>query len=343
MASGGRIHFFCPTLRNDIAIQTDQNLTLRPKYDPHIDIYQILHDSCQNSILEQIPPAIPTSINISFVRNMRTKTAFLVANLTDHRFDQLTPPKQFKMKNSQYQTGANDFPLSSFKLELQNNDFILSDLSNQTIKRFSYNEFANVIFKSIQNGIISIFFLSTIGMTLESAIKFENGCCICDIYDFRFDQPIYQRIKLHICNEILTSFIHSQLFSPKKNPVLNRFNKSKKNITPQQISEMSISEKDEVKHTVEQQLILKLHPFVCIDPSPNVCRAMSIMDFRSKLWNDKSVIQLIDKKSNFNVPVKKSTSKLIQVPQISNQMRSYESSIEIPANIVDFFEQKAKV
>lgn len=39
-------------------------------------------------------------------------------------------------------------------------------------------------------------------------------------------------------------------------------------------------------YEAEANLILLLHPTVCTDPSPDVCRVSSILDFRKKMWSE---------------------------------------------------------
>lgn len=301
-----KIHFFCPKRRIDIAIQTEKNafFFLR-KREKESNIYNNFHDSCEDSILTQSSSYQHTQIDTLFINKVRSKVAFNVSILKDDRFDALSLPDDpddslYSINTSTKNlTGhLNNFNSPDIFVELKENDFSISSLETSTSCKYTYNMNSYNLFNSLKTGLITDYFLASIDANISNNIKYENGCCICDITDFRFKPQIHKRIKLKIDQNNSTQFLNFALFSKSNlsallsnNDKFKKPNRAKNDIEddhfPNIININNLSDEDlnEIKIQAEKKIILKFHPTICTDPSPNVARIQSICDFRSKMWN----------------------------------------------------------
>lgn len=87
--------------------------------------------------------------------------------------------------------------------------------------------------------------------------KFDNGSLICHIIDFRHTPEKLWKVKLTVTDEIIRSCA----------------NKAQTRVS----ADFGIA--------LEAKSLLRLKPFICTDPSPNVSRVFSELDRVSKMWN----------------------------------------------------------
>ena len=84
---------------------------------------------------------------------------------------------------------------------------------------------------------------------------------------------------------------------------------------------------------IEQKLLIISNPKICLTPSPNVCRLLSVIDFNKKMWNNfnfKNEKDLIIK-NNKNLNKIKNINKFEYIP--------LKEKIELPYEISSVFEK----
>lgn len=335
MEQGKKIHFFCSKRLIDIAIQTENNafFFLRNR-EKDSNIYDNFHKSCEDSLLTQTFTHQITQIDTHFINKVRSKVAFNVSILKDDRFDTLSLPddsddNQFTADcSSQYLISDHKgFYSPDIYIEFNDNDFTISNLESSTSCKYKYNMSSYNLFDSLETGFISDFFLESVDINISNNIKYQNGYCVCDVTDFRFKPHIHKRIKLRIDQSNLTKFLNFVLFS-KSNLMTFLSSNDKLRITNEtddtktdKINVNGLTNKDlnEIKIKAEKKLILKFHPTVCTDPSPDVARVQSIYDFRSKMWNQNFQDQFY---MNF------STSSFSEFSQKINHLNDERPSVE---------------
>ena len=94
-------------------------------------------------------------------------------------------------------------------------------------------------------------------------------------------------------------------------------------------------------YETEGSLTLLLHPTFCCDPSPDVCRALSILDFRKKMWNE-SQAQFNDNFSQMKTHFLLGSSESGEARPIRQkiQIRPPKDKIVVPETISQMFISK---
>ena len=143
-----------------------------------------------------------------------------------------------------------DYPIG-FSVNFYKDNFTISGGSKQNVILLNYKSNIIPIIESLETGKINVELYSLIRRMLEF---WGDGHVLCKITDFRFQKEITYFQVLSISQEI-------------NNLVLS---KAKIRTNPEFLE-------------VERQILLIQHEEICTDPSPNVARSQSIMDWRKKL------------------------------------------------------------
>jgi hypothetical protein len=142
-------------------------------------------------------------------------------------------------------------PLSAI-FELHEDRFLV--MSNDTLRSvwLNYDERAMSLLESFETGLVSPELYSLLE-ALQSTV-FEEGNAIIHVIDFRTTPEKVFRLKLSV-GECLLRFCLD-----KDKPARD------------------------VAVDVESTAVLTVNPTICTDPSPDVARAFSNLDFRAKMW-----------------------------------------------------------
>lgn len=246
----GRIHFFFPSTKVNSESQTPIVYNPIPKND---EIYGQMQEQMMQTLIFQEPK--PTNIvDYTYMQGFNKRLGYFISNVNDERFDKLTPPPDL----------YEDLKIG-FTVSLLDKNFIIyrSDAKKPKDPDFNYpyeKDYIPII-ESLESGVI--------GRELIIILKklkvntWEDGRILCQIIDFRFENPI----------------TYLRLLSISYNAVnyLDCFNSSK-------------SPSQQQKIETEKRILLLLHPQICTDPSPSVARMKSCLDWRQKMWQNRDRI-----------------------------------------------------
>jgi hypothetical protein len=237
--SSRAVRFFIPAPKRDTPTQTsfsdgpDQTSTL---------VDQFRSSDLSSLLTDDVHPFRPISNHITLAYTNRL--GFYVANLSDPRFDPLTPPRDIL-----------DGLQPSIYLELFDREFLVSSAGRSPHHRFCYDLNAAFILESLETGVLLPMFADFISK-IGGACQYECGFLVCECLDRRYRREIKYRIRLDISPPIISDAIRSQSSEdPLQGPLLN-----------------------------EQTVLSICRPIICTDPSPDVARAQTVLDFRTKMW-----------------------------------------------------------
>ena len=254
---GKRVHFFYVVKKKDSESQTQFDSFYRRSNKQ-------IFDRCCSAIerfmvIDNNPPRI--EIERMILNDFSQNIGFFLTQLNDYRFYSLTPVKnRFKDLCCEL---CFEFYMESYTLK--------NKITGKSLS-FKYDPASDNIIKSLQSGLMSIQLLILIEHFKVK--KWYNGNLVCDIIDYRFSPPEKKRILIKISNDTIVNIITKKTFS------------SNKNQTDKDGKEKKVPLSYEQRLEAESKIITVLHPTICTDPSPDVCRVKSLCDFRQKMWND---------------------------------------------------------
>lgn len=155
-----------------------------------------------------------------------------------------------------------DFFNISFNFEFYPTHFTISTADASQSKTFPYNKMSAELFRSIQLGFISsnlCFLFACVG-----SMTWVNGEMVIKVTDYRFDQPKTYVFPLKLSNDVIMSVSET------------------KNLKPDQSIQY------------QKNAVLLKNPYICLDPSPDVARAKSVIDCRKKMWIGNSPQTTVD-------------------------------------------------
>jgi hypothetical protein len=117
-------------------------------------------------------------------------------------------------------------------------------------KSLSYGRYSLPLLEALETGVMSWDCVACLKKTIDC--KFSEGCVLCKCVDNRFSPAREFTTKLEIGAEVVAYF--------SRNPGL------------------------ESALEGERHMCRLRRPIVCTDPSPNVARVQSALDFRKKMW-----------------------------------------------------------
>jgi hypothetical protein len=217
---------------------------------------------------------------------------FFLARHIDVRFDLLTPPAQL----------FQDFPLG-FCANFHTNLLQLTSADDGCKEAtFPYGQICQPIIDSLETGVVSADLTGLLHKRLAiDSSAWDDGHILCAIADFRIDPPAEFRRMLHVSNDVVS-------YCETKNT----------NVSPAQALEG------------EREILKILRPVVCLDPSPDVARVQSIIDWRAKLW--RRVRRLSDTEMEFALP----TVRQKAAPQ-DIMLKPLKGPVVIPESIFQVF------
>ena len=211
---------------------------------------------------------------INFIKKVEEESEkyFFETNLIKSKLFSNVDCEKFKSNLIYFQSDINDsfdkFAINSnfltskqisFKIELNKSNFIIINNENQKNISYNYDPEPLKILLSIENNEINIqLFIILNHLNFN---KWKNGSIICQIKDNRIE-PI----------------------------LINEFNL---NINPLNI----LIFQNKYNFELEKKILLNLYPQICIDPSPNVSRFNSLIDWKKKQWiNNNNNFEIFDEK-----------------------------------------------
>lgn len=361
MEQGSKIHFFCPKQKIDIAVQTGNNsfFFLRNR-EKGSNIYDLFHDSCQDSILTQTLLHPITQIDSHFIGKIRSKVAFFVPILKDDRFDSLSLSDD--SEDCQHTTESLRQNLSDscdkvyspeIYFEFKDTYFLISNLRADTSCKYSFSINSDHLFDPLETGFFEDHFISSIDNNIFESIRYENGYCICDVTDFRFEPQIHKQIKLRIDQKCIFNHLDSVLSSKSKllsfittNNKYRETNETKID-NDFDLTNINVTDEDlkDIKIETERQILIKFHPTICTDPSPDVARVQSIYDFRKKMWRQQDRCQnyigfppfSLTNSSQKAICSNEKDSSMVEFQPVKRAMAKVEKQIGLPKSIQQYF------
>ena len=180
----------------------------------------------------------------SLINGYRSHLVLNESTYKDERFDSLTIP---------------DFPSDEFspaiRYELYPELFILYTKKGE-IAKFPYSQQFFPLLDPLETGIVSPLLYGFLDQ--QGFKEWESGKVLARVTDFRYDPELEEFRLLAMTNQIYDMFISNE---PSTNLLTGR-----------------------QKLEIEQKVLLMRHSTVCVDPSPDVGRAYSIMDNKRKMW-----------------------------------------------------------
>ncbi|OHT04153.1 hypothetical protein TRFO_06480 [Tritrichomonas foetus] len=373
MQNGRTLHFYKPRKKNDVAVQTEfRNHREKRKIFPP-NIYQLLHQETENSILLQSFHPL-NSIDDSIISDHRAKLGYILSKLHDDRFNSLTPPDELFEK-----------VVPSIYIELHDCYFLIINIENNISPEIPYDQTTVSLLEPLATGIITESLMTVVDNLLD--IKFEAGCCVCDVTDFRITPPFHKRMKLKIGNEIVRK-VFLPLNSPSNSPSFNflaptnsrnsisrnssgsntlssssrssnqrNINNNSENAGNIHFSNLNVYALNNLNTTFlnglhyegikvqrsrlesESAVVLMMHPEICIDPSPDVARVNSICDFRAKMWREDLTSPALSSASSISSRsfIQNSAETVNRPPAISLRMHPIKQKIQFPEPLLNIF------
>ena len=202
-----------------------------------------------------------TQFDINIVNALRSQVTFYSMETDDD--DEIT--KDFDILTIPKEVYSKLKP--HLRFELDRDHFTLSNPTTRKTISFAYHENLIPVLKCLETKCVSpelYEMLKIIDLDLP-----EEGCFICECLDFRGEEPIESYILLRINLDTILQIIPG-----------NRENDG---------------------FEIEKQVLLFTRQEICVDPSPDVSRVMSTIDWREKMWTKSHPS---DSKSDF-VPIPK--------------------------------------
>jgi hypothetical protein len=163
---------------------------------------------------------------------------------------------------------------------------------------FEYARAVIPLIESLETGVVSreLVIVLRKNLQLDSA-TWEEGRILALIKDFRSKPPAESRRLLQVADDVIAYCVTHR----RQPPLLE----------------------------AEKQIINLVHPVICVDPSPDVARVQSVIDWRNKLWKDRSDRHgVVGRAEKASPPVIETTGKVTLSP--------LRAPITIPESIVRF-------
>jgi hypothetical protein len=138
----------------------------------------------------------------------------------------------------------------SILFELFDRDFLVSGSSRLSPQRFSYDVNSAFILEALETGHLTADMCDFV--TKFGSCCYEDGFMVCECLDRRFKRELRYRIRLETSQSVFAQYYQS---IASGNPLVT-----------------------------EQTVLSVYRPVICTDPSPDVARAQSVLDFRAKMW-----------------------------------------------------------
>lgn len=197
--------------------------------------------------LLQRDPIPSTPIARALVKGFNTRLGFYYTTLNDTKFDALTPPPDL----------FSDLPIGLVFNFYDTQFFVNIPGTDSTQHCFSYSENIFNVLECLETGILSRELAVIIDKLAPRACAYTNGEMVVLVNDYRYGEEARTwRRKLVIGDDVILHYC------------LSRAN-------------------DTEQQETEQAIALARHPVLCTDPSPDVARAKSACDFRSKMWTSR--------------------------------------------------------
>jgi hypothetical protein len=145
-------------------------------------------------LTDDIHPFRPISNHVTLAYTNRL--GFYISNLSDPRFDPLTPPRDVL-----------DGLTASIYIELFDREFLVSSTGHSPLHRFCYDLNAAFILESLETGVLSPQLADFI--TKLGSPHYECGFLVCECLDRRCHREQKYRIRLVISQTIISNSIHS--------------------------------------------------------------------------------------------------------------------------------------
>lgn len=254
-------------------------------------VYDQMYEQTKLTLFFQDPR--PTNfISRSYMQDFNERLAYFTGNQNDDRFYPISPPPNLFQNLT-----------VGFEVLFLDKSFVISCPGSKQFN-YPYEDIFLPLFESLESGIIN----AELELFLEKRkIKnWENGKILCLITDNRFPNPISYKRLLSISYRAIYCSAKFGLSSKMPNSQQRRLE-------------------------VEQKIGVLSHPTICTDPSPNVARAQSILDWRSKMWHSNEV--KIDLKAS-----EVQEEQILKPPETGNiELSKNEKRINIPPNIFQEF------
>ena len=276
-----RTTFYFP--KKKVTVETNTTHFEENKYKDKPQLDQI-EDLVKDSLFEQSYTP-KTQYEQSLMDGMRSQVTFFTMSFNDEEsenFDKLTLPKDIYSKVK---------PILRF--ELDSDHITICNPNNRKTISFFYHENLKPVLDCLETKFVNSEFYAMMQI-IECDVPIE-GQCLCECIDFRISPPYESNILLTFSSETMKEAAREKMSaSPDDGADANY----------QQL-------------LFEQKLLLLSQPEICVDPSIEVARTMSCIDWREKMWPK---THPDDSKNDF-VPVEKSATKAPKkffAPSVSN-------------------------
>jgi hypothetical protein len=145
--------------------------------------------------------------------------------------------------------GLLDGEITAFTIRFFPQNFTVSAASLASPVTFPYAPNVAYVFQCLETGILSPEFVTLIRGW--GPVPFNHGMLFCECEDHRHSPPRFFRLRMTIGPELVQNACEGVDGDPLE---------------------------------AEAQMLLLVRPSICIDPSPEVARVQSFIDFRKKLW-----------------------------------------------------------
>jgi hypothetical protein len=249
MAGRTKVSFFLPRQKRETETQT--RIVIAPER-PRLNIPIRMRQKAIEGMMNQDPrPA--NALELTYMLDYNNRLGFILCSRTDPRFDPLSrPPKLFE----EFQIG--------FFVVFRNDTLEFANADRTRSVAYVYHEPVISLIESLETRVVG----RELGSLLRKQLHvsgWDDGHILCHITDYRFGTPVEYRQMLRVTEGAVFATI------------ADRRRQGRRDIDP-------MDRKNAPGLELEQQVLMLTRRSICVDPSPDVARVQSSVDWRQHMW-----------------------------------------------------------
>jgi hypothetical protein len=240
-----RIRFFCSVQKKETETQTSF-LQRSDKQDASI-VDRFRSQELKAILLRETYYMSP--LTPALVDGCNARLGFYIAAVHSPRFDILTPPPEVFARSP------------NVIFEFFGDTFLIRPVDSEAPNVFRYQPHMFVVLECLETRVVGREFAKFLG---RLKCSYESGFVIVKVIDHRPAAPVEHNIALEIGPEVVRHFVEKDM---KKDDRMD-------------------DRRDRIIEALQREVhvIQWRRPVICTDPSPDVARVQSVIDFRKKMW-----------------------------------------------------------
>jgi hypothetical protein len=210
------------------------------------------------SIIHQDPRPTNT-LELCYMLDYSVRLGVILGTRCDPRFDPLSPPPNL----------FDDFPLG-FTVTFRTETFEIASADRTKTVAYGYDRTVAAFIESLEAGLIDRELATLLRKHLH-VDAWEEGHVLCQITDFRLAVPVDYRQMLRLTDAAILGAIGDRGRPNRREP--------------------GEADRRAPSLETERQTLAITRPCICLDPSPDVARVQSAVDWRRQMWRRKSRLE----------------------------------------------------